>query len=533
MEPATEDEVRGLLPVRAYSQRQLSDVGVDLDELTRFVTAPIRDQLDALDGRRDELAGEIRENFVHLQRMRTLERTIARDRLSHESLGQQAAAVRETLGGLSEDDQAVLRAKPGYDQADALVNNWASRLKQATDEVERVSETVGKLADGTASSVDPELPEQDAISAVQNEVRTLLANADTALRATVTSLRSGTAAGWGLDTERAAWSERYARFNAQYDDATGRSTSHAEKLEELEALEVRRRELQESLDSHSQQLQLLGDRGTAHARLREAWRSLQEERTTILAEQCKTLSDLSDQLISAMIRAGAGTGAQQQRFKAELQGSGVRSVKIEAFLAAVAAGADPLAEWHAALDELESIVLAEGDLTITPVASTSLKAFAASDLARMVPKLTPEAILELSLLGLDDHPVFEYRAKEGEHIAFADAWDRATGHRPAPGPAQPKRAAADHRRPHLESEEPSPADLLQPQRQTWSSTAMPNSSPASTTAQAVTTPPARLSSKAPSTSPPSARRSPWSWRAARRRFDCARRSTDSSREPLS
>jgi chromosome segregation protein len=24
-------------------------------------------------------------------------------------------------------------------------------------------------------------------------------------------------------------------------------------------------------------------------------------------------------------------------------------------------------------------------------------------------------------LGLDDHPVFEYRAKEGEHIAFADA----------------------------------------------------------------------------------------------------------------
>ena len=421
MEPATEDEVRGLLPVRAYSQRQLSDVGVDLDELTRFVTAPIRDQLDALDGRRDELAGDIRENFVHLQRMRMLERTIARDRLSHESLGQQAVAVRETLGGLSEEDQAVLRAKPGYDQADALVKNWASRVKQATDEVELVSETIGKLAGGTASGVDLELPEQDAISAVQKEVRALLANADTALRATLTSLRSGAVSGSALDIERAAWSERYARFNAQYDAATGRSTSHAEKLEELEALEVRRRELQESLDTHAQQLQLLGDRGTAHARLRDAWRSLQEERTTILAEQCKTLSDLSDQLISATLRAGAGTEAQQQRFKAELQGSGVRSVKIEAFLAMVAAAADPLAEWHAALDELESIVLAEGDLTITPVASTSLKAFAASDLARMVPKLTPEAILELSLLGLDDHPVFEYRAKEGEHIAFADA----------------------------------------------------------------------------------------------------------------
>jgi hypothetical protein len=130
---------------------------------------------------------------------------------------------------------------------------------------------------------------------------------------------------------------------------------------------------------------------------------------------------LSDQLISATIRAGAGTTAQQARFKIELQGSGVRTAKIEAFLAVVAAATDPLEEWHAALDELEGVVLADGDLTLAPVASTSLKTFADPDLARMVPKLTPEAILELSLLGLDDQPLFEYRAKEGDHIAFADA----------------------------------------------------------------------------------------------------------------
>jgi chromosome segregation protein len=37
---ASEDDVRGLLPIQAYSQRQLSDVGIDLTELTRFVTGP-------------------------------------------------------------------------------------------------------------------------------------------------------------------------------------------------------------------------------------------------------------------------------------------------------------------------------------------------------------------------------------------------------------------------------------------------------------------------------------------------------------
>jgi chromosome segregation protein len=111
--PATESEVRALLPIQAYSQRQLSDVGIHLDELTRFVTAPIQDRLSEIDTRRDELSAEIRENFVHLQRVRVLERAITRDKLAIGSLNQQAAAVRETLGGLSAADQGVLREKPG------------------------------------------------------------------------------------------------------------------------------------------------------------------------------------------------------------------------------------------------------------------------------------------------------------------------------------------------------------------------------------------------------------------------------------
>jgi type III restriction enzyme len=421
MAAATEDEVRSLLPVQAYSQRQLSDVGVDIGELTRFVTAPIKDRLEELDGRRDEVAGAIRENFAHLQRVRALELAIARDRLSHESLGQQAVAVRETLGGLADEDQAIVRAKPGYDQGDALVKSWANRVKQATDEVQRASEALRKLADGATGTVDPELPDQQALTAVQHEIRELLTRADAALESALADLRAGAAPGSALDIQRAAWAERYSSFDEQYDQATGRSTAHSEKLEELEALEVRRGELQQSLDTHAQQLQLLGDPSSEHARMRTEWRSLQAERTTLLAEQCEALGDLSDQLISATIRPGAGTTAQQQRFKAELQGSGVRSAKIEAFLDAVAATADPLAEWHAALDELEAIVLADSDLTHVPSGSTALKTFASTDLARMAPKLTPEAILELSLLGLDDHPVFEYRVKEGEHIAFADA----------------------------------------------------------------------------------------------------------------
>lgn len=50
MRPCTEEEVRSLLPIQAYSQKQLSDVSVRVDELSRFITAPIRGELAASRG---------------------------------------------------------------------------------------------------------------------------------------------------------------------------------------------------------------------------------------------------------------------------------------------------------------------------------------------------------------------------------------------------------------------------------------------------------------------------------------------------
>jgi type III restriction enzyme len=54
MRPCSEAEVRSLLPVLAYSQKQLSDVSVRTDELARFITAPIRMELTQLDRRISE-----------------------------------------------------------------------------------------------------------------------------------------------------------------------------------------------------------------------------------------------------------------------------------------------------------------------------------------------------------------------------------------------------------------------------------------------------------------------------------------------
>ena len=61
--PCTEDELRAVLPIQAYSQKQLSSVSVRTDELVRFVTAPIQERLARLDVQTAQAADRVRVAF--------------------------------------------------------------------------------------------------------------------------------------------------------------------------------------------------------------------------------------------------------------------------------------------------------------------------------------------------------------------------------------------------------------------------------------------------------------------------------------
>ena len=58
--PTTEQEIRNLLPIQAYSQKQLSSVGVRLDELKRFVALPVKHALDQIRSDIRDLEAKIR-----------------------------------------------------------------------------------------------------------------------------------------------------------------------------------------------------------------------------------------------------------------------------------------------------------------------------------------------------------------------------------------------------------------------------------------------------------------------------------------
>jgi len=418
----SEADVRALLPIQAYSQRQLSSVGVHIDELRRFVTAPVAEDLDELATRQQALASDIRENRAQLQRFRSLRLAVERERRTVDSLDQQAEALRAALGGLAEGDRDVLAAKRGYDAAQALAEAWSTSLAQAEAELERSTDAVTRLL-GTLKEPAADGPAPEVLRALHAEVRQALEQARSALQGTRSDLSSNIGAGSDQARLREEWNRRRILYLEQYKAATERSTSHAARLRELNELDERKVQLKQSLDEQEQQLEMIGDPTTRSTELRDAWESLQRERTGLISSQCDRMTQLSDGLIRASVRAGAGTSTQQSHFRKAIQGSNVRASKIDDFLEKVAALDDPLGGWLSALDLLENRLHATAEGVAAPSVPpvSALTAFSDADLDRICTRLSADAILELALLPLDDEPVFEYQSKEAEFIAFGDA----------------------------------------------------------------------------------------------------------------
>jgi type III restriction enzyme len=164
-----EGDIRTLLPVQAYSQKQLSNVSVRLEELSRFVGTPIRPALDDLEKSFERTAAEMRQLYVTLLRKRRLQAQIAKDDLLLESLNEQAANIRKALSGLSEDDTKLLGAKSSYERAEEAVETWTSDVGTVGGAIEELDGVIFALPTKAAARA-ADLPEGATLGQIEKEI---------------------------------------------------------------------------------------------------------------------------------------------------------------------------------------------------------------------------------------------------------------------------------------------------------------------------------------------------------------------------
>jgi type III restriction enzyme len=435
LEECSPEDIRTLLPIQAYSQKQLSRVGVQLDELDRFVRSGIKTELDSISSKARSIVSKIRQIYSSVRRKQNIANSIREDRLNLDSLTQQAEKIRESLTGLSEKQRALLGKQPLYLRAELLVDGWNEEVKKVHDSIEQLIANLETFPTDIDENLkllpEIEVLEQlrSAITLQGDSLRALLKKAGVAIKSVV-----------GPDGEFAGdckvrfdeWKVAKDKFSEQYNAAKSAASSHEQHLRTLSEIEEKIGEISKRCDGASKELESLGTPEREFSDLRSQWIDLHQKRGDLYERQCNELTELSGGAIRATALRGADLSSIEELLKSAVKGSGLRTQKIDDFLGSISSDDDPIAAWNLALHELEQLSYHSPDENkdADNPQSPNLLAFgfAKADLTKLANKLTPETWLELVLTPMEDNTTFDYQTKEGEYIPFehASAGQQAT-----------------------------------------------------------------------------------------------------------
>jgi chromosome segregation protein len=424
----TEADIRSLLPVQAYSQKQLSNVSVRLEELSRFVEAPIRAQLGDLEKTFERAAAEMRQMYATLLRKRRLQKQITNDELLLESLNEQAENIRKSLTGLSEADTTLLAAKSSYERAEEVLDIWVSDVGTVGRAIDDMESALSDLPTKSAAH-EADLPEGVTLAEIEKEIGDYIATVKRAIKEmkrqqsafmSDDGVLKGTA---GANVRK--WMKALTTFNEKYAEAKGRASVHESRLEQLGQMEKRIGELRSTIGRTRREINGLGKPEAQYEQVRETWIRAKAERARLVQQECEKLTARSQGEIRASIRVGAGVDAVLQKFRAAVTGSGLRREKIDAIGELIRAAQDADRTWMEVLGELEGLAGYDpedsGEKNVPACPALRSCGLANADLIRIAGKLDEDAWLEISLARLEDQPVFEYRARENDYIPFPNA----------------------------------------------------------------------------------------------------------------
>jgi chromosome segregation protein len=424
-QPCSEDNVRDLLSVRAYSQKQLSAVGARLEELRRFVTAPVRSDLVALEEKIGALKTELRVAFDRLERFRALAAELTAHELERRSLIERISRLRASIKGLSPEDTAIISLQAVYDAEERIVN---ALERDGQNAKAALGASVAELS-RTPGSVDlgPATENAEIIRAIHDALDAWARNAVSQINVLKDAYEEPVASKplEGFFGGIRKWHVRQDEHRKQYEQARKRAAAHEETLRQIAVLEARLKEINEHTDAKTEQLTRLGTPDVDFAKLRKQWAQSFEKRADILAGQCEQLSATPNTRLRATLRRAADVPPVADRLKQLCRGTRIRAEKIDALLDSVALAPSPLEAWQSVLDELLELawlkVEDEASAVLPSVPRLDTAGFNAKEKLALARQLEPTPWLDLALLDLKDLPVFEYCVRQDDFIPFHDA----------------------------------------------------------------------------------------------------------------
>lgn len=419
-EIATEQQIRNLLPIQAYSQKQLSSVGVRIDELKRFVELPIKQELDQVRSDMRDTQSKMRTAYGNLIRMNEIETEVDKNNVEIASLTEQLGKLRKGLKGLSEADQKIIEQKSKYDEEEAIVEALQNQLETAEENVQTLVDSFGEDEEGEEEG---EIENKAAIKDIKKKYASKFGEIEASVNALSNLFKPASLK--EISDAVKEWQKLKTAFDKKYEAAKAKAKVNQQQLDQIQALEKRISLLKKQQTEKRNALATLGTPEKEYKAFRTKWNDLHTRKVTALEKQCDQFTALSGGVIKAEIKNSLDIAGLTNRLKTAFAGMNIKEDKLDKICQLLLKSSDPFTDWNTILAELESLALHSVDgpdeMPDTPVLNKCN--FIDTERERIATQFDSARWIDLSVSELEFNPRFNYctnKAKD-EYIAFSDA----------------------------------------------------------------------------------------------------------------
>lgn len=423
-ERVSEEDIRKVLPIQAYSQKQLSDVGVKTEELKRFIEQPIKGTLEGITYSLEDTNGELRESYNQLIKKKRIQGEISNFNLEGTSIGGQVKGIRDTLKGISPADQLIINKKSKYEIEKTIIENTQTEIELFDERADDLLELL-KLYPEPIEPLLGDLENSNLIEELETIVKSKFEKIAKAAEELKSIFNDANMKEYNDTVDK--WEEKQIAFNIQYEAAKGKSQSSQDQLTTIKQLEDRLAEINTTVAERKSVLKELGSPEVDYEKYKDKWKDLHLEKVTTLNTQATKFSQLSDGLIKAEVTKNINLNAFKDKLRSILEGTRIREDRIDSLLDHIKGHQNPILEFVTATNELR--LLAEfkydeespEDLPTTTILDAA--GFTNDHKFKIQAKITTEDWLQLSVAELDFDPEFYYTTNNalGDEIPFRDA----------------------------------------------------------------------------------------------------------------
>lgn len=418
-----EDDVRKVLPIQSYSQKQLSDVGVKTEELKRFIEQPITNILGTIKFKLSETGTKLKHSYNQLIRKKEIQQEIDNFNLESNSLNNQADNIRKSLRGVSEADQQTINKKSKFEVEDTIISNSKNELQifeNKADELLKLLETYPE----PLGSME-ELENKTLIQEISNEVDSKFLEIKVTVQAFKEIFSPEKLA--TLNNKIQDWAEKKAAFEVAYEQAKNTSQSSQQQLLEIQNIEKRISEISKIISDRTLLIKEIGAPEEEFDAQKLNWFNYHTEKVSLLNEQALKFTELSKNLIKAEVTKSINLLPLKTQLKSIFEGTRLREERIDAIIESIKESADPVKEYTDILEEFRLLaelkVSEDKTLAIPETPKLTSCGYSEEHKTKLCNKLTTDDWLRLSISELEFNPEFFYTTNNqlGDVIPFREA----------------------------------------------------------------------------------------------------------------